>query len=165
MYTRVLLLTILYLYLYVAGNSQTGKYRLVSHFNSENALPQNSVTGITADNNNFIWIGTQMGLARFDGHNLRSYNLTDVTPDAENRVTLICNYNDSLVIGDPGLVQGKCLEITNSSTLRLVKNQPVIVVGRTRSVIELTIQQKDFLLIYSVSMTIGIAISLLTESK
>ena len=39
----------------------------VQTWNSENGLPQNSVTGITQTPDGYLWVSTQNGLVRFDG--------------------------------------------------------------------------------------------------
>ncbi len=40
---------------------------------SQNALPNNSITAIESDDFGFIWIGTEYGLARFDGYSFYSF--------------------------------------------------------------------------------------------
>jgi signal transduction histidine kinase len=44
------------------------------HFNDENGLPQNSVKSIAPGEDGFIWLATENGLVRFDGHNFITYN-------------------------------------------------------------------------------------------
>lgn len=39
-----------------------------AHYSSKNGLPQNSVLAIFQDNTGFIWMGTDDGLARYDGY-------------------------------------------------------------------------------------------------
>lgn len=39
----------------------------VKHFTDEDGLPQNSIKGIVADGNGFLWLATENGLTRFDG--------------------------------------------------------------------------------------------------
>jgi len=51
----------------------------VTHYNSDNALPQNSINGMAFDKNGFLWLATKKGIARFDGKNFREYN-TDNCP-------------------------------------------------------------------------------------
>ena len=43
-------------------------------FKTEDGLPQSFVSGIVQDKNGFIWIGTQDGLARYDGRSFRSFS-------------------------------------------------------------------------------------------
>ena len=54
-------------------NAQYNKYFL-QHFTQINGLPQNSVNQLYFDGNNYLWIATEAGLARFDGINF--YNFT-----------------------------------------------------------------------------------------
>ena len=44
-----------------------------SHFSSKDGLPQNSVLAIFQDEKGFLWMGTDNGLARFDGFQFRSF--------------------------------------------------------------------------------------------
>ena len=39
----------------------------ILHYDTENGLPQNTVSGIQFDRKGYCWLGTQMGLVRFDG--------------------------------------------------------------------------------------------------
>jgi len=57
------------------ANAQTGAGRYsTTHYNSDNALPQNSINGMAFDRNGFLWLATKMGIIRFDGRNFREYN-------------------------------------------------------------------------------------------
>lgn len=60
-------------------------------------LPQVTVLAITQDRDHFIWLGTQVGLARFDGREFRVFN-------AENDSGLSNNYVNSLLALDDGSV-------------------------------------------------------------
>ncbi|SDE43519.1 Signal transduction histidine kinase [Dyadobacter soli] len=67
----------------------------IRHFTDENGLPQNSVKSIAQDQDGFIWLATEMGLARFDGQSFLTYNkeqsglhsnqIISFTPDLEGR--------------------------------------------------------------------------------
>jgi len=46
----------------------------IRQYTSENGLPQNSATALLLDKNDFLWIATQNGLARFDGRRFRIYD-------------------------------------------------------------------------------------------
>src|SRR4051812_41845607 len=47
------------------------------HFNDENGLVQNSIKGIEIDKKGYLWLGTEMGLVRYDGTNFRLYDKTN----------------------------------------------------------------------------------------
>ena len=57
-------------FLRLAEAQQTLKFQ---HLNSENGLSQNSVLAIGQDADGFIWLGTQNGLNRYDGYNVKSF--------------------------------------------------------------------------------------------
>lgn len=43
------------------------------HFTTQQGLPQSSATVLAQDGEGFIWVGTQGGLARWDGYRFRNY--------------------------------------------------------------------------------------------
>lgn len=43
-----------------------GQY-VLNHWDNRSGLPQNAVTAIAQTTEGYLWIGTQVGLARFDG--------------------------------------------------------------------------------------------------
>ena len=43
---------------------------------TEEGLPSNSVLSILKDHHGFVWFGTEKGLARFDGNDIKSYPVT-----------------------------------------------------------------------------------------
>ncbi len=45
----------------------------VQHFTDENGLPQNSINDLLFDKNGFLWLGTQVGLMRFNGSSFQLY--------------------------------------------------------------------------------------------
>jgi signal transduction histidine kinase len=55
------------------------------HFTDENGLPQNSVKAIVADKEGFIWLSTESGLVRYDGHRFITYDQS-VIPLHSNRM-------------------------------------------------------------------------------
>src|SRR5580692_7860113 len=56
----------------------------------ENGLPQNTVPVLLQSRSGFLWAGTELGLARFDGAAFRIFDhaTTDGFPDAEIRCLL-----------------------------------------------------------------------------
>jgi len=84
-------LFLLFLYLLPAlaskGQASLSDYSVVN-YNSDNALPQNSIKGMAFDRNGFLWMGTEMGLVRFDGRNFREYNMDNSPALLSNRCFL-----------------------------------------------------------------------------
>ncbi len=64
----------------------------VEHFTDENGLPQNSINDLLFDNNGFLWLGSQVGLVRFDGFSFKLF-----APD--DKPAMSSNFN-SLARGD-----------------------------------------------------------------
>ena len=79
-------LLILSLLQFLASKGQTNlsDYSVVN-YNSDNALPQNSIKGMTFDRNGFLWLATEMGVVRFDGRNFREYNMDNSPAMLANR--------------------------------------------------------------------------------
>ncbi|MBE9463535.1 two-component regulator propeller domain-containing protein [Dyadobacter subterraneus] len=77
MFTRIFLIALICLW-FTTGHSQSysEKYA-VSQYTDENGLPQNSVKSIAADKNGFIWLATENGLVRFDGHHFYTFDKTN----------------------------------------------------------------------------------------
>lgn len=67
------------------------------HYNDENGLSNNYISAIYQDSKGFIWIGTQYGLNKFDGHNFTIYTSKskDTTSLKANWVLSIAEAKDS----------------------------------------------------------------------
>jgi hypothetical protein len=60
---------------------------LVSHWTTENGLPQNSVTALAQTPDGYLWVGTFGGLARFDGMNFTIFNSGNTPALHSNRIS------------------------------------------------------------------------------
>ncbi len=60
---------------------------LIQHYTDENGLPQNSVKAVARDKNGFVWLSTEAGLVRFDGHRFLTFN-TSTLPISASRFGL-----------------------------------------------------------------------------
>lgn len=62
------------------------------HLTINQGLSQNSINFIVQDDRGFIWIGTQIGLNRYDGYSFRAYenNPRDTNSLSNNFITSIC---------------------------------------------------------------------------
>ncbi|HTI94292.1 MAG TPA: ATP-binding protein [Puia sp.] len=70
----------------------------IKQYNSENGLPQNSATALLLDKNNFLWITTQNGLARFDGRRFRIYDKSNTPAIRNNRFWVIAESSQKEVL-------------------------------------------------------------------
>jgi hypothetical protein len=64
------ILWILPLSLHAGGNESW----TMTHFNSENGLPQNSIIFAEMDNDGYLWLATQAGIVRYDGQRFRLFD-------------------------------------------------------------------------------------------
>ena len=60
----------------------------VQHFTDENGLPQNSINDLLFDNEGYLWLGSQVGLVRFNGYSFKLY-YPDDKPVMESDVTML----------------------------------------------------------------------------
>ncbi len=51
------------------------------HFTQEDGLPTASINAIEQDRRGFIWIGSDIGLTRFDGYRFKNFTIRDSLPD------------------------------------------------------------------------------------
>lgn len=83
----------------------------ITHYDTENGLPQNSVRAIASDESGFYWLATEMGLVRFDG---RAFKLFD------NSNTGIHSNRFSDIIKDP--VSGGLIGVNSLWSMLPIKN-------------------------------------------
>lgn len=75
-----------------------------SHLSSKDGLPQNSVLAIHQDDNGFIWMGTDDGLARYDGYQFRVFRHSNKKSSLSNNVirSIISDPLGNIWIGTEG---------------------------------------------------------------
>ena len=52
----------------------------IHFYNVKSGLPSNNIAGIVEDNEGYLWISTEKGLAKFDQENFRVYEINDGLP-------------------------------------------------------------------------------------
>lgn len=86
----------------LSPNSQPLKF---AHLSSKNGLPQNSVLAIFQDQMGFIWMGTDDGLARYDGYKFQVYRHQPIQKNTLNNNVIraiIADPLNNLWIGTEG---------------------------------------------------------------
>ncbi len=78
MYVIAIYIFTTYLYIASANGQPTADAYNVVHYSSNDGLPQNSITFIQFDKDGYCWLGTEMGLVRFDGTNFKVYNSDNI---------------------------------------------------------------------------------------
>ncbi len=61
---------------------------------TENGLPQNSVTAMVQTRDGYLWLGTYSGLARFDGVRFTVFNDSNTPEMRDSRVTSLFEADD-----------------------------------------------------------------------
>jgi len=117
----------LFLFFFPSLSFAQSKDRRIIHFNTENGLPQNSVTAINFDKQGYCWLGTEMGLVRFDGKNFKTFDTRNVpglttermrntVTDSQQRVFIVTSVGQLLSI--------KADDNTLASTPQVVADLP-----------------------------------------
>ncbi len=76
-----------------ATTKVTNEGNLVTVWQTEDGLPQNTVEAITQTRDGFLWIGTLAGLARFDGLHFQTFDAANTPGLQDERITSL--YEDS----------------------------------------------------------------------
>lgn len=79
--------------------AQAGEERTLEHYSPDDGLSQNTVTALVDDDQGFLWIGTQDGLNRFDGHRFQVFR--PPPPDETERPESIRNGSVERLAYDP----------------------------------------------------------------
>ncbi|MDJ0916493.1 MAG: sigma 54-interacting transcriptional regulator [Woeseiaceae bacterium] len=100
-WTNLLLVLLILTVLLPVGNAHASDSRSMrfSHITHEDGLSQSFVYAMAQDRDGFMWLGTQEGLNRFDGHNFRIY-----AEDPDNPEALADDGIRTLFLDDTGLL-------------------------------------------------------------
>lgn len=109
---RCTLTALLLAFLVPTVHAQQRPYSIV-HYTTDHGLPQNSITGIAFDRWGYCWLGTEMGLVRFDGKSftvfstynvpgLRAERIRILTTDSAGTVYAQNELRQNLVVKTPG---------------------------------------------------------------
>jgi ligand-binding sensor domain-containing protein len=87
--------------------TETPAAYISAHWDTEDGLPHNNVRCILQTRDGYLWVGTQQGLARFDGLSFTVFNQHNTPALHNNRITSLAETRDgSLWIGTAsGLVR------------------------------------------------------------
>lgn len=88
---------VLYLFLILCFNGAPLLATGISTITKENGLTSNVVRNIVQDDYGFIWFGTDNGLCRNDGIEIKSYKNT--LPGASQFINALCLVSDGLILG------------------------------------------------------------------
>jgi two-component sensor histidine kinase len=112
----VLLAFCLLLSLASKGQANQRDYNIVN-YNSDNALPQNSINSMAFDRNGFLWLATEMGMVRFDGQHFREYTMANSPALYTNRCYQVSAVRGQILM-EPGFGSHRILTVTNDYQLK-----------------------------------------------
>ena len=147
----------------------------IAHYNSDNALPQNSITGMAFDKNGFLWLSTQMGIVRFDGRNFREYNKQNCPaihwnefslaqqPPGSNKIYFIPTADSSRVLTVSDDYQIIADSVSGPLHTQLLPDYKLLAADLPVKDIRCMIYKEDQQMLYIGSMTSGLYIVKLHE--
>ena len=95
----------------------------IERLNTESGLPTNTIKGLQFDEKHrFLWIATESGIVRYNGHNVQSFGDLEEKSILSNRVVYF-------TIATNGSLFGKFVDATSFS----IKENDVII-GKTTSI-------------------------------
>jgi len=89
----------------------------VQHFTDENGLPQNTINDLLFDKEGYLWLGSQVGLVRFNGYSFKLF-YPDDKPAMESNVELLGSNNKDLIYFQTNDHNLYCYPGNNSHLLR-----------------------------------------------
>ncbi|OJV17227.1 MAG: histidine kinase [Dyadobacter sp. 50-39] len=75
---RILLFALIFLMLHGFSAAAQQERFIVSQYNTDNGLPQNSVKDIAFDKWGYCWLATEMGMVRYDGQRFVTYGTAEL---------------------------------------------------------------------------------------
>jgi len=116
---RPVALAILCLFHLLTSKGQTTPVYSITNYNSDNALPQNSINDMAFDRNGFLWLTTGMGLVRFDGRNFREYNRENSPAMMTDRCAMLCrDWKSGTICIQPIFATSRFLKVTDDYQLK-----------------------------------------------
>ena len=92
----------------------------LDHITTRDGLPQSSVKAIAQDHQGFLWIGTELGLARYDGYRFVRFSppfgrsiVMNINVDSKGRIW-VAWYNKPVTILDPTNGSWRVLEVSGA---------------------------------------------------
>ena len=99
----------IFLLLLIGASSFSQLAYTFERLNTESGLPTNTIKGLQFDEKNrFLWIATESGIVRYNGHNVQSFGDQEEKSILNNRVVYF-------TISDNGTLFGKFVDATSFS--------------------------------------------------
>jgi len=83
-------------------NLKAQEYSTIENVTFDTELQNHNITSIAQDSNGFLWIGTNLGLYRYDGYHFIPYNVNTTPSLLNNNIKTLLIDNDQLWVGSKG---------------------------------------------------------------
>ncbi len=126
---------------FLCASGIRGQHYSITSYGTEQGLVQGAIYGISQDDRDLIWIGTDQGLYRFDGVNFKKYDSQDGLSDNEvfealgdsNDFFFIINFYKflffkNLVVEEPTISNGKTSLFT-TVPMPIMAPSPILIPG------------------------------------
>ena len=120
---RFVLLSLIFLSEVTTGYSQQ-LYSRFDHLTTDNGLSSNRIWCIFRDSKDFLWMGTDVGLDRYDSYSVKNYRHEDNQPGTVSSNTILCIYEDRAKNLWIGTNNGLNLYDPEKDNFKLFKNSP-----------------------------------------
>ncbi len=88
------------LVIFFPSNADAQKKYVFERLNSENGLPANGIKGLQFDEKNrFLWIATESGIVRYNGHNIQSFADISKNENLDGRIVFFENTRKGKLFG------------------------------------------------------------------
>lgn len=98
------------------SNIKAQEYNYISNITVDTKLQNHNITSIVQDSKGFLWIGTNLGLYRYDGYHFMAYTINTNPSILDNTIKSLLIDGDSLWIGSKGGIN-----ILNTNTIAMVR--------------------------------------------
>ncbi len=122
--------TLVVFFLLGAGQlfAETPKYTAYKRHNSSTDFPVNIIFDMVPDSLDFLWLGTNQGLFRFDGQNFKIFKTTDLNYTYTNKVGFM-DYVDGEIIAMDEMARLEPMRIKTSSIEVFKTNKTLANIG------------------------------------
>src|SRR5664280_2508512 len=120
---RLVLLSLILISVVAAGYSQK-LYSQFDHLTTDNGLSSNRIWCIFRDSKDFLWMGTDVGLDRYDSYSVKNYRHEDNQPGTVSTNTILCIYEDRAKNLWIGTNNGLNLYDPEKDNFKIFKNSP-----------------------------------------
>ncbi|MBX2897688.1 MAG: response regulator [Cyclobacteriaceae bacterium] len=99
-YLKFVILLLLSFFQLVAGTETVAQQLYFSTLSVKDGLPSNIISGIAQDEDDFIWVGTGNGLARFDGYQFKTFKKNNsIQSLSSNEISCLLQSAETIWIG------------------------------------------------------------------